>query len=53
MNKSAARRIYPFALILCLAIAFGCLAYPIYVIRPFRAQAPGELMAALAVTRRR
>ncbi len=38
-------------LVLCAAVAFACLAYPIYVIRPFRYQGPAELMAALAVTR--
>ena len=35
----------------CLAIGLICVAYPIYVIRPFRHQGAGELAAALAVTR--
>lgn len=35
----------------CFALALFCLAYPIYVIRPFRPQGPGELMAALGVLR--
>jgi hypothetical protein len=34
---------------LCAALAFTVLAYPLYVIRPFRAQGPGELAAALAI----
>lgn len=33
------------------AIAFAALAYPLYVIRPFRHQGPAELSAALFVTR--
>ena len=35
----------------CLGIAFFCLAYPIYVIRPFRRQGAGELAAALVLLR--
>jgi hypothetical protein len=35
----------------CLAVAFLCVAYPLYVIRPFRAQGPQELAFALVVTR--
>ena len=35
----------------CLAVAFLCVAYPLYVIRPFRAQGPRELAAALMVLR--
>ena len=34
-----------------LAISLFAVAYPIYVIRPFRAQGPQELALALAVTR--
>jgi Protein of unknown function (DUF3179) len=37
--------------LLCLAASFLAVAYPIYVIRPFRAQAPLELAVALVVTR--
>ena len=33
----------------CLAIALFCVAYPLYVMRPFRPQGPRELQAALAV----
>ncbi len=39
--------------LLSLALAWGLLIYPIYVIRPFRHQGAGELLAALAVTRYR
>jgi hypothetical protein len=35
----------------CFAIALFCLIYPIYVIRPFRAQGAKELMVALALLR--
>ena len=35
----------------CLAVAFLCAAYPLYVIRPFRAQGPRELAVALVVLR--
>jgi len=35
----------------CLAVAFFCVAYPLYVISPFRAQGPKELAFALVVTR--
>ena len=34
-----------------VALAWGLLIYPIYVIRPFRAQGPRELLVALAVIR--
>ncbi len=53
MNDRSVRRIYLPALLLLVLVAFFCLAYPIYVIRPFRHQGPGELMAALAVLRYR
>ena len=39
------------ALIPALLISLGCLAYPLYVIRPFRYQGPRELALALAVIR--
>ena len=35
----------------CLGLAFFCLAYPFYVIRPFRHQGVRELAAALVVLR--
>jgi hypothetical protein len=37
--------------LLSLAVAWGLLIYPLYVIRPFRHQGPRELLAALAVIR--
>lgn len=40
-------------LLACLAVSLFCVAYPLYVIRPFRAQGARELMAALAVLRYR
>ncbi len=40
---------YLILILLCLAIAFFCLAYPMYVIRPFRHQGARELAVALAV----
>jgi thiol:disulfide interchange protein len=40
---------YPILIALAFAMAFFCLAYPVYVIRPFRHQGPRELAAALAV----
>lgn len=36
-------------LIVSLAVSFVCLAYPMYVIRPFRRQGTRELAAALAL----
>ena len=38
---------------LCFLVAAAALLYPVYVIRPFRHQAPRELMIALAVLRYR
>jgi uncharacterized membrane protein len=38
-------------LLLCVLLSIACVAYPIYVIRPFRAQGATELAAALAVLR--
>jgi hypothetical protein len=40
-------------LLACLAVSLFCVAYPIYVIRPFRAQGARELLAALSVLRYR
>ena len=37
-------------LFVCLAVSLFCVLYPIYVIRPFRAQGARELKFALAVT---
>jgi hypothetical protein len=41
------------AILLCLAIAAFALIYPVYVIRPFRHQAPGELALAMQIMRYR
>ena len=38
-------------LLACLAVSLVCVVYPIYVIRPFRAQGARELAAALVVSR--
>jgi glucan phosphoethanolaminetransferase (alkaline phosphatase superfamily) len=40
---------YPILIAICLLAALFCLAYPLFVIRPFRHQGPGELALALAV----
>lgn len=40
-----------FLLLTCALVNLACLAYPIYVIRPFRAQGEEELQAALLITR--
>ena len=37
----------------CLAVSLVLVAYPLYVIQPFRAQGARELMIALAVSRLR
>lgn len=39
--------------VFCFLVSLFCVAYPIYVIRPFRAQGPAELAAALFITRYR
>src|ERR1017187_6225592 len=45
------RRTFTFVLLACLAGSLICVAYPIYVIRPFRHQGARELALALAVIR--
>jgi len=40
-------------LLACLAVSLVCVVYPIYVIRPFRAQGARELALALVVMRHR
>jgi Protein of unknown function (DUF3179) len=45
------RRAYIPVLLACLAGSLISVAYPLYVIRPFRAQGAGELAAALVVAR--
>ena len=42
-------RTYWLLILGCIALSVFCLAYPIYVIRPFRPQGPGELALALFV----
>jgi hypothetical protein len=46
-----ANRRYILLLLACLAASLFCVAYPMYVIRPFRHQGPGELALALTVAR--
>ena len=46
-------RTFLFCFLLCFLVAAAALIYPVYVIRPFRHQAPRELMIALAVLRYR
>jgi hypothetical protein len=52
MTPGTSRR-WNFGVILfaCLILSFICVAYPIYVIRPFRAQGARELAVALVVSR--
>jgi len=45
------RFVFTLILLVCLAAGLMCVAYPIYVIRPFRHQGAQELEVALAVTR--
>ena len=45
------RRILTLVLLACLAVSLICVAYPIYVIRPFRHQGARELALALVVSR--
>ena len=47
------RRISVAVLLTCLALSLICVAYPFYVIRPFRAQGARELAVALVVLRLR
>jgi hypothetical protein len=51
-TKSARRRL-ALVWLACLAASFAAVAYPLYVVRPFRAQGPLELAAALVVMRLR
>jgi hypothetical protein len=46
-------RTFLICFILCFLVAAAALVYPMYVIRPFRHQAPRELLIALAVWRYR
>jgi hypothetical protein len=40
-----------FVLLACLTVSLVCVLYPIYVIRPFRAQGARELVLALHISR--
>src|SRR5689334_117751 len=52
--RSQKLRQNPFTwLVICVLLSLSLLAYPIYVIRPFRYQGPSELAAALLVVRYR
>jgi hypothetical protein len=53
MGKPKPGRAFLWRFIPCLAVSLACLAYPIYVIRPFRAQGVRELLVALTVMRYR
>jgi 4-amino-4-deoxy-L-arabinose transferase-like glycosyltransferase len=50
-HAQRSRRISAPLLLACLAVSLLCVAYPIYVIRPFRYQGARELALALAVSR--
>lgn len=52
MTRRILRSCIP-VLLVCLAISLFCVLYPIYVIRPFRAQGARELELALVVTQYR
>jgi hypothetical protein len=45
------RFVFGLVLLACLVVGLICVAYPIYVIRPFRHQGARELAVALAVSR--
>ena len=45
------RRMFTLVLLACLAVSLLCVVYPLYVIRPFRAQGARELAAALMIER--
>ena len=45
------RRTFSWILLVCLGVSLFAVAYPIYVIRPFRHQGARELAVALVVTR--
>jgi hypothetical protein len=53
MNSAKPGRIFLPSCLLATAAALVLLLYPLYVIRPFRAQGPRELLAALAMIRYR
>jgi hypothetical protein len=53
MKEAKPGRTFVICFLLCFLAAAAALVYPVYVIRPFRHQGPGELMIALAVLRYR
>src|SRR5690348_8371913 len=53
MDREHRARLFGWMLTAALLVALFSLIYPLYVIRPFRAQGPRELQAALAVLRAR
>lgn len=53
MKQRLAKAASLFLLIAALSVSFAGLAYPLYVMRPFRAQGARELAAALAIIQRR
>jgi hypothetical protein len=53
MRQAKPERAFLICVLLCFVVAVAALLYPVYVIRPFRAQGPRELLAALAVLRYR
>jgi hypothetical protein len=51
MSKHCVQRTFTFVFLGCLALSLFCVIYPIYVIRPFRAQGARELEVALTIIR--
>ncbi len=51
MESKRPGRIFSLALVACFIVALGAVAYPLYIIRPFRPQGIRELTAALVVLR--
>jgi uncharacterized BrkB/YihY/UPF0761 family membrane protein len=51
IRSTRTRRIFTLLLLVCLAVSLICVVYPLYVIRPFRAQGARELAAALMIER--
>ncbi len=49
--RTRTHRILSFTLLACVAVSLVCVVYPIYVIRPFRAQGARELVVALDIAR--
>ncbi|MBZ5595891.1 MAG: DUF3179 domain-containing protein [Acidobacteriia bacterium] len=50
-NTQLKRWIFMVVMLVSLLVSLACVVYPMYVIRPFRAQGAGELAAALVVAR--